>query len=234
MLNLPLHLTVIFIFTTLLAYLLLVWAVYKGTERTSKRTHLVLLLLMAWLIFQSTLSLNGWYMDRKAMPPHLAFPIVASIGAMALLFFTPRGRRFADGLSWEVMTWVHVVRLPIELCLYALALYKQVPWSMTFTGRNADVLFGITAPIIAIWGVRLKRLPMPVIFWWNVAGLLSVVHIAVTGIGAAPSPIQWWEFSQPNYAVMHFPFSWLPSFLVPLVVVAHIIGLRQSSRRSRS
>jgi hypothetical protein len=43
----------------------------------------------------------------------------------------------------------------------------------------------------------------------------------------APSPVQRLAFEQPNVALLHFSFGWLPAVLVPLVLLAHVAALRQ-------
>jgi hypothetical protein len=228
MIDLPALLTFGFIGTTLLCFLMLVFSLLNAEEvRIKKRAHLVALLLLTWLIFQSTLGLNKWYQDRLAVPPHMMFPIVVAILVMLILFVVPRGRRFIDGLSITSLTMMQVVRVPVELCLWGLAMNRQVPWSMTFEGRNFDILIGLSAPIIAIWGWKKGKLSKKVILGWNVLGMLLLLQVVVTGIGALPSPIQWWEFQQPNLAVMYFPFVWLPAFIVPAAAFSHVVSLRR-------
>jgi hypothetical protein len=34
-------------------------------------------------------------------------------------------------------------------------------------------------------------------------------------------------FDQPNIAVLYFPFNWLPSCIVPLVLLSHLAAIRQ-------
>lgn len=228
MLELPISYTFSFVGITLFAFVLFLSTMWKSkSERVQKRLHPIALLTLAWIIFQSTLSLNGWYMDRKAMPPHLIFPIISAVIGIVLLFVTGRGRRFIDGLSESALTWIHVVRLPVELSLYALALAKQVPWSMTYYGHNFDIVFGISAPLVAFAMYSKKWMSHSVFLGWNILGIISLLIIVITAIGAAPSPLQMWDFERPNYAVLHFPFSWLPSFIVPLVLLSHLILIRK-------
>ena len=228
MIDLPALLTFGFIGTTLLCFLMLVLSLLNSDEvRIRKRAHSVALILMTWLIFQSTLGLNKWYQDRLATPPHMIFPILMAIVVMLILFLTPRGRRFIDGLSIRTLTMLQVVRVPVEVCLWCLAMNRQVPWSMTFEGRNFDILIGLSAPIIAIWGWKKGKLSKKVILAWNILGMILLLQVVVTGIGALPSPLQWWEFQQPNLAVMYFPFVWLPAFIVPCAALSHLVSIRR-------
>lgn len=44
---------------------------------------------------------------------------------------------------------------------------------------------------------------------------------------STPSPIQQFAFEQPNIAILNFPFSWLPTFIVPLVLFGHLASIRK-------
>lgn len=229
MLELPVSLTMSFVGITLLAYILFLSTMWNSDqERVKKRMHAVALFTLAWLIFQSTLSLNGWYMDRKAVPPHLMFPIASAIIGILILFNTSRGQRFIDGLSEKSLVWVHIIRVPVEFALYSLAVEKQVPWSMTFYGHNFDIIIGLSVPLIFFAAYYKNWLGKKALIAWNIIGLISLMIIVITAIGAAPSPFQLWDIDRPNYAVLHFPFSWLPSFIVPLVLFSHLVLLRKS------
>ncbi len=228
MLELPIKLHLVFILTTLLTFIFVAMAGLLSKDKKIQRiSNVVSLVVLLWLIFQSTLSLNKWYMDREAMPPHMLFPLITSIVVVSTLFIFQSGKRWMDGISLSVFTWIHVVRLPVEICLFWLATHKQLPWSMTFDGFNYDIIFGITAPIMALLYFNFKKISSMVMLVWNALGLISVLLVFIRGIGSLPSPIQIWDFSQPNYAVMHFPFIWLPAFIVPTVVLAHLIAIRR-------
>lgn len=227
MLSLPQHITLVFILTTLIGFVISVLSVaFSKKKRLSKKATIIALLLMMWLIFQSTLALNGWYMDRLAKPPHILFPLFVNVILFGLAFFTSLGRKFIDSISLRVLLWIHIIRIPVELCLYWLAQNKQVPWSMTFEGFNFDIVFGITAPIFILLFYR-KKISAKIFLAWNVLGLISVLAIFIRAAGAIPSTMQLWDFNQPNYAILHFPFIWLPSFLVMAVILTHLIAIRR-------
>ncbi|MFO0387131.1 MAG: hypothetical protein ACK505_10145 [Flavobacteriales bacterium] len=227
--NISMGISLLFILSTLLSMAFFIASVMQGrTPTVRRRAHPLALLLLMWMIFQSTLALNGWYMNRDVNPPHLVFPLATSLGIFLLLFALPGGRRFLDGLHPGVLALLHVIRIPAAVGLYLLATWKQVPWSMTFAGANPDILFGITAPAIWYWGYRRKKLSRVILLVWNGAGLALLINMIVCSAGALPSPIQAWDFEQPNYAFMHFPFVWLPSVIIPLVMISHLALLRQA------
>lgn len=230
----PFSLDVLFIVTTLVTMGFFIASVLRGaTDTVRRRAHPVALLLLMWMIFQSTLSLNGWYMDREAYPPNLLFPLATAGSIYLLLFIIPAGRRFMDGVHAGTLALLHVVRIPVEIALYLLATWKQVPWSMTFSGYNFDIVAGVSA--LAIWwfGYRKNTLSWRVLLVWNILSLGLLAFIVVRSAGALPSPLQAWDFSQPNYAMMHFPYVWLPSVIVPLVLFSHLVLIRRALKAMR-
>nr|MBP9884195.1 hypothetical protein [Chitinophagales bacterium] len=111
---------------------------------------------------------------------------------------------------------------------------KTVPELMTFEGRNFDILSGLTAPIIFYLGFVTKQLDRKVILIWNFICLGLLINIVVVAILSAPFPFQQFAFDQPNIAVLYFPFNWLPSCVVPLVLLSHLVIFRKFINERRS
>lgn len=114
-----------------------------------------------------------------------------------------------------------MVRLPIEIILLQLFIYRMVPELMIFEGINFDIIMGITAPIMGLLLWR-NKLSKKVLLAWNVFGLLLITIILVVGILSAELPFQQFGFDQPNRAVTYFPFVLLPALIVPLVIWTYI------------
>jgi hypothetical protein len=60
---------------------------------------------------------------------------------------------------------------------------------------------------------------------WNIAALLLLVNVVTIAVMAMPSPMQRLALDQPNIAVLYFPFNWLPSVVVPIVLFSHLASL---------
>jgi hypothetical protein len=121
----------------------------------------------------------------------------------------------------------------VEIGLYCLFIHKAIPQLMTFEGRNFDIISGITAPLVAWLGFVKRKLHKTVILAWNIICLLLVLNIVTHGILSVPSPAQQFAFDQPNIAVLYFPITWLPAFIVPLVIFTHLVSIRQLTTRSK-
>lgn len=230
---LPLGLGVAFILTTLAAVGWWWWAVRQVAPRLAPAVGMGLL---GWLAVQAALAAAGFYLEVAARPPRL---LVAGILPTALLllgvFGTSRGRRFADALPLGPLTYLHVVRVPVELVLYGLFLVRQVPELMTFAGRNPDMLAGLTAPLVAYWAYTRPRMPrVGLLLLWHAVALALLLNIVGWAVLASPVPFQQVAFEQPNVAILKWPVVWLPTVVVPLVLFSHVAALRQLARAWRA
>jgi len=117
------------------------------------------------------------------------------------------------------------VRVPVEIVLWWLAGFSVLPELMTFEGLNYDILAGISAPFVAIFMVGLRSKTEIGAVIWNIIGLLLLINIVVHALLSAPFLFQTMAFDQPNIAVFYFPFIYLPSFIVPVVLFAHLASL---------
>lgn len=228
---LPAYLLLLFICTTLATLVLFLWVHQSAGHRNTLQATIA---LCVWLLLQALLPLSGVYSkDTGSFPPKIMLlGIFPALLCILLLFATGKGRRYIDSLPLKQLTWLHTIRIPVELVLYGLFLHQAVPQLMTFEGRNFDILAGISAPLVAWLFFDRKRIGRKSLLAWNIIGLGLLLNIVVNALLSAPSPIQQFAFEQPNIAILYFPFSWLPVFIVPLVLLAHLVSIRQLYRSS--
>jgi hypothetical protein len=217
----PLFLQISFMLLTALA----VYGLFRAT-----RSYVVLAVSLAIMGVTAGLSLIGFYLSPEAIPPRLPFVILPSFMAILWLLFSAKGKLIVDNVQLSALTYIHAVRVPVEFTILALFTYGLMPESMTFEGRNFDILSGLTAPLIAYFGYVKLRLNSRILMTWNIACLVLVIQVVITGLFSAPSVIQLIDFDQPNVAVLIFPYVWLPAVIVPIVILAHVVALRDLFR----
>jgi len=221
--NLPDSLILIFLLTVILTFLLFINAV-KNKATTA-------IVLVIWLAVTGILSFKEVFQNTSTIPPRLMIGIAPAILSIILLLITKSGRRFTDSINLKKLTLVHIVRVPVEITLFILSTHKLIPELMTFAGRNLDILSGITAPImylVCFRGSALKNRKL--LLAWNFICLGLLLNIVINAILAAPFPFQQFAFDQPNVAVLYFPFTWLPFFIVMIVLYSHLAAIRQLVR----
>ena len=227
---LPVLLNVVFILTTLLCLFLFVRAM--NNSRKAMIAFVVIMLL------QGLISFTGFYTALNVVPPRFLFLLLPSLILLIVFLFSATGKVFMKSLSLKKLHWIHVVRLPVELILHWLYLEKQVPRAMTYDGFNYDIISGLSAPLIIAFAFRKNGYNRPALIIWNIFCLTLLVNIVSIAIVSAESPFQQIAFTQPNRAVLFFPFVWLPSCIVPVVLFAHCASLyklfTQNSHQSKT
>jgi len=223
----PFYVSFIFVVTTAVTLLYFIRILNAVAHHSSKAKYKVILGLVFWLLIQGVLAFNGLYSsDKDFLPPKiLLFGVLPAIFFIAFVFLNPLGRKLIDCFSLKQLTYLSVIRIPVELVLFWLYLYGTIPKLMTFEGRNFDILAGVSAPIIAYCVFRNHSYHRRILIIWNFISLVLLLNIVVNALLSAPSPFQQFAFDQPNIALLYFPFSWLPTFIVPVILFSHLVSL---------
>lgn len=210
----------------ILIILLTLACFYLGTGRDRK----VLLFFVGWVLITGLISWSGFLARTDTLPPRMLFVILPSVVLVVYFYRYIR----PESLDIRYLTALHMIRIPVELVLFKLYLEKQIPRLMTFEGWNYDIVTGVSAVLMLVYVlVKGKRINYFLLRIWNVAGIMLLGIIVLIAILSAPSPIQQLGFEQPNMAILHFPFTWLPGVVVPLVLLSHLLVLRWGRTNSR-
>ena len=214
----PYFVSILFMLTTFLT----LWFFYKASD-----SKFAIFILIAWISIQAIITQSNFYLETTTFPPRFLLLVVPPLFVILYLIFSKQGRFFLDSLNTTWLTYLHAVRVPVEITLYYLFMSSLVPELMTFEGRNFDILSGITAPVIAYVGYNQKKLSKTLLLVWNFLCMALLANIVTTAVLSAPFPFQQLAFDQPNVGVLYFPFSWLPGCIVPLVLFSHLVCIRE-------
>lgn len=195
--------------------------------KASNNSKTTLIIILTWVSLQAILGLSGFYKVTDTIPPRFLLLVLPPVLFIIGFFATSNGRQFLDSFDAKTLTLLHTFTVPVEIVLFLLFIHKAVPGLMTFEGRNFDILAGMTAPVIFYFGFIRKRLDRKIVLMWNFICLGLLLNIVVNAFLSAPFPFQKFAFDQPNIAVLYFPFNWLPSCVVPLVLLSHLATIRQ-------
>jgi len=223
--HLPFYVPTVFVLTTLLT----VYLFYRASNNNTR----LLVIIGAWMIAQSLISATGFFAVVDTVPPRLMILIALPLISTAAVFFTRSGRSFIDSFDIKKLTFLHIVRIGIEMVLFMLFVNKTMPQLMTFEGRNFDLLSGISAPLVYYFGFVKRKLAAKQILIWNFICLAILLFTVSNAILSAPTPFQKFAFDQPTIAVLYFPFVWLPGIVVPLVILSHLITIRALMKQVR-
>lgn len=227
--DLPNYIPLTFGITTMVTVMVFYYALIQAVD--VKKATWILGGFVLWMILQSALALNGFYSTATdTIPPRIMLTMFPAFLIMIWLFSRKPGREVIDRLPLVPLTYLSVIRIPVEIVLYWLYLHQAVLELMTFAGRNFDILAGITAPLVAYFGGKRGELRRTLMVVWNVAALGLLLFIVVNAVLSAPTVVQQFAFDQPNVAILYFPFVLLPAIVVPIVLFSHLVALRQLLR----
>jgi hypothetical protein len=199
----------------------------------TKKITTVVSVLAVWMLIQTMLVTAGFYENSTAIPPRFMMLVIPPLIVILYILFSKRGNEFIHHADPKQLTYLHFVRFFVELFLYQLFLQKLIPSSMTFEGRNFDILSGLTAPVVAYLYFTKKKISVNAFIAWNLFALGLLFNVVITGIFSAPGPFQKFAFDQPNIAILKFPYLFLPSVIVVLVLFSHLILLKQAFAEKR-
>lgn len=117
-------------------------------------------------------------------------------------------------------------RLPLELLLHQWAMEGTIPETMTWTGRNWDIVTGIVALVAAPWAARSRA----VAWTANVVGIVLLLNVARVAMMSSPLPFAW-GVTPPLQIILHLPYAWIGPVCVGGAVFGHVVLTRALLRK---
>jgi hypothetical protein len=203
------------------------WAARRVGPGARRGVRLAALALVGWLALIVALAERGFFEDFRSLPPHMLLAIGPPLLALLALVFSPRCRPMLDALPRAWPIGAQSFRIAVEIVLWRLAVAGVAPEIMTFTGRNVDILVGLSAPAVAYFCFVRRTWPARVAVWWNWAGIVILLNVVVHAQLSAPTLFRMFETDPPPTFIGETPYIWLPAFLVPVAWLLHAVSLRQ-------
>ena len=222
--DLPQYVSIVFILTTFLTVGFLFRAI-RNTVFDTTAAKVVIFIVNFWIFFQGIFALSHFYTNTQATPPRLlAFGVLPALLLIVSLFVFAR-KTFIEPLPLKILTLLSIIRIPVEITLHWLYQNKTIPQAMTYEGWNFDILSGITAPIIFWLAFRNGKTNRALLIVWNIFALALLINIIAIAIFYMDTPFHAVPLEQQNRAVLYFPFIWLPTIIVPIVLFTHLASL---------
>ncbi|HCN04216.1 MAG TPA: hypothetical protein DIS79_01235 [Bacteroidetes bacterium] len=222
----PLYPTILFVLT-IGVVVGLILRLLRTIQISPRFRNLSIAILIGWMAVLGILTAQGFFLDFSSVPPRQALLVLPSFILLGLLIVKMRRWNIIGLIPPAFVIGIQAFRLPLEITLHELYRDGWVAQEMTWSGFNFDVVIGILALPVTWFAVVKKTLPRWTILAFHSLGLCTVTIVATTGILSVPLPFQVLHTTPANIFTSTFPYSWLPSILVPLAVFAHILGLRQ-------
>ena len=218
---------------TLFSALVLVVAmiVIRGFRQAGWSSTMTIAVLFVYLVIPALLARAGALNRYNPPPPPALLVLLGQTILTVVIIFSSRGTALASSLALGAVVLLQSFRIVVEFLLHRLYLEGVVPVQMTYSGRNFDIVTGITGLILGALLVRGRMLPRAVLLGWNVLGLLLLANIV--GVAALSTPVPFRVFTEgpPNLLPSTLPWIWLPSFLVQVALGSHLLVFRMLRTR---
>lgn len=141
--------------------------------------------------------------------------------------FSKAGLEAANAFSFSVLIGFQGFRLLLELLLHHWATIGTIPYTMTWSGQNFDIITGVIA-LLAIPFVNKNSTVAMVVNRMGFILLLNVIRVVVM---SSPLPIAW-PLERPLLLVAYFPYNLIgPLFVLP-ALVGHLLVFRKLKLRA--
>jgi hypothetical protein len=176
-----------------------------------------------WMALTWGAASRGLLQRWDRTPPPFAILIAATLALAVALASSPVGGRLARFAPLWALVLAQAFRLPLELAMHALYERGVMPRSMSFSGRNFDVVTGATALLVAAlaYAGGARRL----VAAWNAMGLALLVNVVAVAILSTPR-LRFFGPDQISSFVTYTPYVWLPAVMVLAALAGHLVIFR--------
>ena len=201
----------------------------EGVTMRRRRTVQVGAAVLAWLLVTALVAASGVLRRFDARPPPFAI-LALAVGVVGIAVpFSPLGTLLVRGLPLYALVGFQVFRFPLELVMHRAYVEGVMPVQMSYSGRNYDIVTGITGGALGLWLIR-RNVSRWVVAAWNTLGLVLLVNIVTIAIVSTPV-FGWFGNDRLNTFVTYPPFVWLPAILVTAALMGHILVWRRLSEK---
>jgi hypothetical protein len=192
------------------------------------------IILPIWFLVALGGSLLGVFESGQQPPILLGLMAAVPVVAYALAFaWSAEFRSFVLRANPRVLTALQIWRV-IGLVFVILYYRGELPRAFALPAGWGDFAIGITAPLVA-WAMASMVGPRRLIFMvWNVLGIADLVLAVTLGVLSSNSPIGILATGVTTQLMGSFPLSLIPTFLVPLFLILHLITLLRIYKKPSS
>jgi hypothetical protein len=172
----------------------------------------VALILGAWTFIAAGAGLAGWL--ERANAPVVA-GIIWTLAALTLLacWKVPTLKRWALRVELRWLVLLHLTRF-VGFYFFFLCRRGELPFAFAAPAGWGDIIVATLAVLLlALSGVRNRKM----LIIWNTIGLADILFVIMTALRLGLKD------SRSMHALREFPLSLLPTFLVPLIIVSHVL-----------
>ena len=171
-----------------------------------------LLILGAWLCLAAGAGVGGWL--ERANAPVVAC-IVWTLTAFALVacWKVARLQRWAMKVDLRWLVLLHLTRF-VGFYFFLLCSRGELPFAFAAPAGSGDIIVAVLAVLLLVLSDARN---WSMLITWNTIGLIDILFVVMMALRLGL------EDRQSMHALREFPLSLLPTFLVPLIIVSHVL-----------
>jgi hypothetical protein len=170
-------------------------------------------ILVLWFCLALIVGISGRF---RVAPASVVAATVWTLTAIAL-FASWKLPAIRSWIALVDLRWLIALHLTRFVGFYFLSLYQrdQLPEGFAVPGGIGDIVVAFIAGMILV--VSKLRDSRTVVLLWNAFGLVDIVFVAFSALRFG---LKDWQSMAP---LRELPLSLLPTFLVPLIIVSHVL-----------
>ena len=196
----------------------------EPAERRRRALTATVVVSAAWMVGTWIAASSGVLRQWDATPPPLALLVLGIVALAAAIAFGGYGGRLTMGLPVAVLIAIQGFRLPLEMAMHEMYERGVMPVQMSYSGRNFDIVTGVSAFFVA-WLVARGIGGRWLVIAWNLLGLALLVNIVTIAILSTPL-FRYFGEDRVNVFVTYPPFVWLPAVMVLAALAGHLLIFR--------
>lgn len=188
-------------------------------------------LLGGWIVLSGAVAASGLLTRWELRPPPALVLFLTGFVLTVALSQHPASRAAARVVPLAALIGFQAFRVPLEWILHRAYVEGLMPVQMSYAGSNFDVVTGILAVAIGVWGIA-----RPISRWmatfFNLVGLTLLFNIVGIAIASTPA-IAAFGPDRLNVWVTKLPFVWLPTVFVLFALYGHLLLMGRLAAEAR-
>jgi hypothetical protein len=201
----------------------LLWAVHRS-YRSLKAVLMAAVALALWIGTLSALVASGKMasLPMNGLPFFFGSILILCVG----LGLSPVGAKLATNVPLAALVGFQAFRLPLELVLHEWTVQGTIPETMTWTGKNWDIISGIAALLCAPLA---GRFPVAARIA-NIVGFALLANVMRVAIMSSPFPFAWGQ-QPPLLLALYLPYALIGPICVGGALFGHVVLTRALWKR---
>lgn len=196
----------------------------RDSRSAARQGAIAAVLSLAWIAVTGLLASRG--VLRMWGPPTMGLVLGPAFLIPVAIALSPLGRQLVAGIPIAWLVGFQGFRIIVEMLLHRAYVEGLMPVQMSWSGRNLDVVSGVTAVAVGLWLARSLRPSSLLVALWNTLGVALVANILLVALLSAPTPFRVFTNDPPNVWITRAPWVWLPSVMVLAAILGHALVIR--------